>query len=135
VRDRYGDPRRHIRGIPYGCIPVFSLPNGRLTFDELLPWQSMSVSVTRDQLPDLPAILARYSPADRERMRAQLRCAWPRLWFSSIYGSCFGDDPQYDAFDALIATLRYRLTDPQVVKPSHASSPDACAQTNKPLRV
>lgn len=134
ARRRYGDPRRHLLGAPYGCIPVVTLPNGSLTFDELLPWSSMAVVVPRAELPQLPAILRRYSAADRARMRAQMRCAWPRLWFSSIYGGCFDDQPEHDAFDALMATLRYRIRDGSVVKPAHASSKDACAQLNRPLR-
>lgn len=132
---RYGDPRRHILSSAYGCIPVFTLPNARLTFDELLPWSSMAVVVQRADLPNLPAILRRYSAADRERMRAQLRCAWPRLWWTSIYGGCFEEQPQFDAFDALMATLRYRIRgDSSIVKPGYASSKDACAQLNRPLR-
>jgi len=132
---RYGDPRRHLLSASFGCIPVFTLPNGHFAFDELLPWKSMAVMVNRSDLPNLPAILAKYSAADRERMRTQLRCAWPRLWFSSIYGSCFGDNPRFDAFDALMATLRYRIKDPAIVKPAYASSTDACAQTDRPLRL
>ena len=131
---RYGDPRRHILSAPYGCIPVFTVPNARLTLDEVLPWRSMAVVVPRAELRNLPAILARYSERERERMRAQLRCAWPRLWFSSIYGGCFGERPEYDAFDALIATLRYRIRNASIVKPAHASSDDACAARDRPMR-
>lgn len=94
----------------------------------------MAVVVSRAELPQLATILDNYTATDRERMRKQLRCAWPRLWWTSIYGSCFGDDARYDAFDALMATLRYRLPGLADSKPAYASSNDACDHFDKPLR-
>ena len=42
-------------------------------------------------------------------MRAKLGCVWGRLWFSSVYGSCFGEDPANDAFDGVLRVLAARL--------------------------
>jgi len=42
-------------------------------------------------------------------MRARLRCVWRRLWFSSVYGSCLGEETHTDAFDAMLRVLKFRL--------------------------
>ena len=69
----------------------------------------MSVSVPQERLPLLPAILRNVSADERDAMRRELACAWRRLWFSSIYGSCLGEEPQTDAFDGLLQVLAQRL--------------------------
>ncbi|KAL1527280.1 hypothetical protein AB1Y20_015955 [Prymnesium parvum] len=111
---RYGDARRHILATLLGCIPVFTVPDedGHHTLQEHpdLRWETMSLSVLQEQLPLLPAILRNVTPAEIERMRGRLACAWRRLWFSSVYGSCLGESIETDAFDALIHVLRTRGT-------------------------
>ena len=106
---RYGDARRHIIAAFHGCIPVLSVPDGHHTLEEVLPWERMALSVSQEQLPHLPAILRNVSAEERDAMRRELSCAWRRLWFSSIYGSCLGEETQTDAFDALVQTLANRL--------------------------
>jgi hypothetical protein len=91
-----------------GCIPVISIPDNNNTLDELLPWSSFSLLVPPDQLYRLPHILSAVTPAAEARLRAGLRCAWRRLWFSSIYGACLGEDPSTDAFDGLLRVLGAR---------------------------
>ena len=48
---RYGDARRHILAAFHGCIPVFSIPDGHHTLEELVPWSRMSLSVSQEELP------------------------------------------------------------------------------------
>ena len=106
---RYGDARRHIISAFHGCIPVFTIPDGHHTLEEVLPWGRMSVSVSQEALPLLPAILRNISAERRDEMRRELSCAWRRLWFSSIYGECLGEEPQTDAFDGLLQVFAQRL--------------------------
>ena len=42
-----GDPRRHMAGIAYGCVPVIVHDHTHLTFDELLDWKSFAVFVRK----------------------------------------------------------------------------------------
>ena len=58
---RYGDARRHIISAFHGCIPVFTVPDGHHTLEEVMPWSRMSVTVPQERLPLLPQILANYS--------------------------------------------------------------------------
>lgn len=73
-----------------------------------LRWERMSVSVPQSELHQLPAILRNISQAEIARMQQQLSCAWRRIWFSSIYGSCLGEATSTDAFDALMTVFRQR---------------------------
>ena len=156
---RYGDARRHILATLNGCIPVFTIPDedGHHTLQEHpdLDWERMSVTVPQAQLPQLPAILRNISRAEIARMQVQLGCAWRRLWFSSIYGSCLGESPETDAFDALLHVLRNRPDRRRATGdssppppppphrsaacgvgegPAHYSSPQALAQAARALR-
>ena len=106
---RYGDARRHIISAFHGCIPVFTIPDGHHTLEEVVPWGRMSVSVAQEELPLLPAILRNISAERRDEMRHELSCAWRRLWYSSIYGQCLGEEPQTDAFDGLLQVFAQRL--------------------------
>lgn len=92
-----------------GCIPVVSIPDNTNTLDELLPWHEFAVIVPPADVPRLPQILRTITPAEEARMRAKLGCVWGRLWFSSVYGSCFGEDPANDAFDGVLRVLAARL--------------------------
>ena len=93
-----------------GCIPVFTIPDGHHTLEDHteLDWPTMSLTVPQQDLAALPAIIRNVSQAEIERMQYRLSCAWRRLWFSSMYGSCLGEDPRTDAFDALLTVLRSR---------------------------
>ena len=66
---RYGDARRHIIAAFHGCIPVFTVPDGHHTLEEVLPWHRMALSVPQEQLPLLPQILRNVSAEEREEMR------------------------------------------------------------------
>ena len=110
-----GDPTRHMVALFHGCIPVFSLgpraADDALPFDELLPWPRFSLRVPTDELPSLPTVLeaAARAPGSLHSMQAELGCAWRALFWTSLMGSCFGEEVRGDAFDALMAVLRRRL--------------------------
>ena len=114
---RYGDARRHITAAFHGCIPVFSVPDGHHTLEEVLPWERMSLHVPPEQLPQLPAILDNVSATARDAMRTELRGWRHALWYSSIYGECTAapDAPPRaaaaprDAFEGLMRLLARRL--------------------------
>ena len=106
---RYGDARRHIVSVFTGCIPVITIPDNHNTLEELLPWERFAVLVPPEQLPRLPQLLRSISPQRREEMRAALRCVWRRLWYSSVYGPCFGESASTDAFDGLLRVLAARV--------------------------
>ena len=82
----------------------------------------MSVSVPQERLPLLPAILRNISAARRDEMRRELSCAWRRLWYTSIYGTCLGEEPQTDAFDGLLQVLAQRLENRSGQPPSGLSA-------------
>eukprot|EP00966_Prymnesium_polylepis_P208256 4824046-Prymnesium_polylepis.1 len=113
---RYGDARRHLPAAFLGCIPVFSVPDGHHTLEEALPWARMSLSVSADELPRLPAILRAVEPRQIAAMRRALRAARHALWYSSMYGECRAEmgGALPDAFDTLMAILRSRLQQREV---------------------
>ena len=108
---RYGDPRRHILAAFLGCVPVFSVPDGHHTLEELLPWPNMSLEVPPERLHELPAILRAVPQRTLQHMRRRLRCARRYLWYASIYGACAPglgrEEP--DAFQGLMRVLATRL--------------------------
>ena len=111
-----GDPTRHMVSLFHGCVPVFTLgvrkDDDALPFDELLPWHRFSLRVPVDELGSLPAVLeaAARDDATLRSMQSELGCVWRSLFWTSLQGSCFGETPRGDAFDALMAVLRLRLT-------------------------
>ncbi|KAL3929373.1 MAG: hypothetical protein SGPRY_001985 [Prymnesium sp.] len=108
---RYGDARRHILASFMGCIPVFSVPDGRPTFAELIPWGTMSVEASSvDAIARLPSRLRTFTPAEIGKMRRRLSCVKRFLWYSSIYGQCAEGLPNApDAFEGLMTILSARL--------------------------
>ena len=99
-----GDPTRHMVAIYHGCLPVFSSGatdrhDDALPFDEVLDWGRFSVRVPTGQLGDLPAVLWPIA-RDAARLRAmqrELACAWRALFWTSLVGSCFGENVLGDA--------------------------------------
>ena len=122
---RYGDARRHLYAAALGCVPVFTVPDGHPTLEEVLPWARMALFVPPSELPRLPALLRAVTPRRLAEMRAALACARRALWYSSVYGQCRAHDAADarcdgeregasgagggDAFDALMRTLAQRL--------------------------
>ena len=127
-----GDPTRHMVAIFHGCVPVFTLghrgDDDALPFDELLPWPKFSLRVPTDELRSLPAVLRRASSdaAAVDAMRAELACAWRALFWTSLHGSCFGEAPRGDAFDAMMAVLRRRLLRKGVWNGAPPTAASAC---------
>ena len=99
-----GDPTRHMVAIFHGCLPVFSLgetaeQDDALPFDEVLDWNRFSLRVPTGRLGELPAALwpVARDAARLHAMQRELSCAWRALFWTSLVGSCFGEDVQGDA--------------------------------------
>ncbi|KAL1496466.1 hypothetical protein AB1Y20_016420 [Prymnesium parvum] len=107
---RYGDARRHLVAAMVGCVPVFSVPDGHHTLEELLPWRALALHAPREeQLAALPALLRAVEPASLPRRRRALACAAPLLWYARLFGRCGGAEGAPDGFDGLMAVLAARL--------------------------
>ncbi|KAK3254811.1 hypothetical protein CYMTET_35982, partial [Cymbomonas tetramitiformis] len=52
--------------------------------------------------------LLAYSDEDIAAMQAELKCAWPWMIWSSVYGTFGDEDGSRDAFEALLGTLQMR---------------------------
>ena len=128
--DRYIPGSLHMHGICilltspcaailFGCIPVMlvsTIKDGRrvpigLPLEEHpdIHWRSFSILFDLEDMPRLPEILARVTPADQRRMRHEMRKVWPRLLYTSFFGSYLGEDGKHDAFEAFMTVLRWRL--------------------------
>ena len=89
-----------------------------MAFEEVLPWRRFSVRLNFSDIPILPQLLARISPAHVARLRRGLGCIWPRmLWLAEgLYPKQIESDPSmaaarpYDAFETTMRTLRRRLS-------------------------
>ena len=114
---RYGDARRHLVAAFHGCIPVFTIPDGHHTLEEVMPWSRMSVTVPQERLPLLPQILANYSRRDIKQMRDLLRGWRQVLWYGSSCAAVSALPPSSergasvprDAFEGLMQLLAARL--------------------------
>ena len=108
---------------------MITIPDNHNTLEELLPWERFAVLVPPEQLPRLPQLLRSISPQRREEMRAALRCVWRRLWYSSVYGPCFGESASTDAFDGLLRVLAARVAPSGELRrgPARAHAPDVDA--------
>eukprot|EP00854_Cymbomonas_tetramitiformis_P008808 gene8808-10442_t len=114
-----------------GCIPVLVKPveGQSLIFDDILPYHRFAVVVYENETETLPARLAAYSPEEIRSMRAELACALPRFYWSSIHGSYLGENFRADAFATMMLLLRRRLdggATPQVA---------ACRNKKAPLQI
>ena len=105
--------------ILFGCIPVMlvsTIKEGRrvpigLPLEEHpdIHWRSFAVLLELEDMPRLPEILARVTRADLRRMRHEMRKVWPRLLYTSFFGSYLGEDGTNDAFESFMTVLRWRL--------------------------
>ena len=92
------------------CIPVFIIPDGHYTLEELIPWHRVSLKVGVDDISRLPHILRSVPNGEVARMQSELVCVRPLLWFASVYGSCDrAVATRQDAFDAIMEILRQRM--------------------------
>jgi hypothetical protein len=114
---RYGDARRHLVAAFHGCIPVFTVPDGHHTLEEVIPWSRMSVNVPQERLPLLPQILANYSRREIKQMRDLLRGWRQVLWYGTSCAAVSAVPPTSerdasvprDAFEGLMQLLAARL--------------------------
>ena len=121
---RYGDARRHLVAAFHGCIPVFTVPDGHHTLEEVVPWSRMSVTVPQERLSLLPQILANYSRREIKQMRDLLRGWRQVLWYGSSCAavsalpptSGWGASVPRDAFGGLMQLLAARLEREKVVE-------------------
>ena len=72
-------------------------------------WRSFAVLLDLEDMPRLPEILNRITRADLRRMRHEMRKVWPRLLYTSFFGSYLGEDGKDDAFESFMTVLRWRL--------------------------
>jgi hypothetical protein len=97
--------RRATLAALYGCIPLRIQDATADALDELLDWESFSVRIDEEDVPNLPALLEAI-PAERiADMQAQLACAWPRWLFSSVLGAYGGEDGGEDAVSSVLELL------------------------------
>jgi hypothetical protein len=122
-----GPPDRYVAAMMFGCIPVmltaarvdlwdrnpdrylgFKQVPMALPLGERLDWSKFSVLVPMEQVEHLHLILGNISTAQRHRLRRGMLRAWPRLLYSSIFGSYVGESGQGDAFDTLMEVMAQR---------------------------
>ena len=72
-------------------------------------WRSFAVLLDLEDMPRLPEILGRVTRQDQRRMRHEMRKVWPRLLYTSFFGSYLGEDGSDDAFESFMTVLRWRL--------------------------
>lgn len=97
-----------------GCIPVMTKPEGSAELlEEALPWPRFSLRVPHERAAELGGAIAGLDRERRRAMQRELGCAWRRLLWTRIYGTCIGTEHVHlgepDAFDTLMDALRRRV--------------------------
>ena len=82
--------------------------------------QAFSLRVPTRELQTLPALLWPIARDDARlrRMQRELACSWRALFWTSLVGSCFGEDALGDAFGMLMTVLRSRVLRSRVPLPA-----------------
>lgn len=92
-----------------GSIPLILQDNVTQQYEyEFLPYDLFTVRLPEADIPILKERLLAYSDEDIAAMQAELKCAWPWMIWSSVYGSFGDEDGSRDAFEALLGTLQMR---------------------------
>ncbi|KAG8457335.1 hypothetical protein KFE25_014064 [Diacronema lutheri] len=96
-----------------GCIPVITKAAGSAhPLDESLPWPLFSLHVPHERAATLGPAIRALGPERRRAMQRELGCAWRRLLWTRLYGTCVGTERAHlgeaDAFDTLMDALRRR---------------------------
>ncbi len=109
-----GMGKRSVVSVLMGCIPV-TVTDGLLQpFEPEMRWDTFAVDVRERDIPLLHELLGGLRPEQVAGFQANLRCAAQHLFWSSLYGSLFGEDGRYDAFETLMQILRMRVRYPGV---------------------
>lgn len=103
-----GDSDRYLPAVLYGCIPVFFTVGEGRPFEEVLPWDEISLTVTPDQIPRLHSSLASLNQSTIITMRMRMRHVWERLLWTRACGSYLGEDGHADALSAFTRVLQRR---------------------------
>eukprot|EP00854_Cymbomonas_tetramitiformis_P008440 gene8440-10031_t len=101
---------RSYHAVLHGCIPVFIPDNIAPALDEVIPWNQLSVTVAKEDIPKLDQILNDISKERIREMQEGLACAWPRMHMGSFYGAYADEDVRHDMFDSVMQVLRNRMS-------------------------
>ncbi|EIE25250.1 hypothetical protein COCSUDRAFT_40557 [Coccomyxa subellipsoidea C-169] len=87
----------------HGCIPVIIADNVQMPFEDVLPYQDFAVHVREHALYRLPEVLDAILSTEGlvKRMQINVSCIWRYFTWR---------DPQARAIDALICSLRRKMT-------------------------
>ncbi|KAG0618214.1 hypothetical protein M758_4G047000 [Ceratodon purpureus] len=109
-----------------GCIPVIIQDGIHLPFENVLDYESFTVRIAEDDIPNLTTILRAINETDVDSMLAAIRGMWQRFTYhstvkleakrqkltrnventwASVYNTLTGDD----AFSTFIQVLHYKL--------------------------
>ncbi|GIL79650.1 hypothetical protein Vretimale_12247 [Volvox reticuliferus] len=109
-----GQGKRSVLAPLLGCVPVTVTDGLIQPFEPELSWERFAVGVRERDLPVMHELLERLRPEQVAGFQAALPCAAQHLFWSSLYGSVFGEDGAYDAFETLTQVLRMRAMYPNV---------------------
>jgi hypothetical protein len=96
-----------------GCIPVSTKATGSAQLlDESLPWPKFSLHLPHEQASELGPTIRGLDRQQRREMQRELSCAWRRVLWTGLYGTCIGTEQfskgEPDAFVTLMDALRRR---------------------------
>ncbi|GLC47762.1 hypothetical protein PLESTB_000023000 [Pleodorina starrii] len=109
-----GQGKRSILAALMGCVPVPVTDGLMQPFEPELRWERFAVGVRERDLPVMHELLERLAPDQLAGFQGELPCAAQHLFWSSLYGSVWGEDGAYDAFETLVQVLRMRANYPNV---------------------
>ena len=134
-----GDSDRYLPALLYGCVPVFSSAREARPFEEILPWDRFSLTLSNGarDVALLHLVLRNISDSQLHAMRTAMSVAWQRVLWTSVHVergrartharldaskdlqrsniaqassfSYLGEPPYQDAFSALMKVFRHRL--------------------------
>ncbi|GFR49303.1 hypothetical protein Agub_g11325 [Astrephomene gubernaculifera] len=109
-----GMGKRSVVSVLMGCVPV-TLTDGLMQpFEPELRWDRFAIDVRERDIPIMHQILEALRADQVAEFQSNLRCAAQHLFWSSLYGSVFGEDGRYDAFETLVQVLRMRAVYPSL---------------------
>ena len=125
----HGDSDRYLPAVLYGCIPIFAKDGEARPFDEVIPWEQISLHIGLIDVGNLHTILANVSQERRLRMRRALGNVWQQLLWTGTFSKLectagsrpcrrrassavpryLGEDERQDAFATFVQILSRRL--------------------------
>ena len=110
----FGYGRRSVHALLMGCIPLTVTDHVLQPFEPEMRWSEFSLHLPEADIPRLHLVLEKLPPDKVAAMQARLRCAAQHLYYSSTFGSLFGEDGRYDAVETLLQILRVRAAHPDL---------------------